>query len=188
MRLFFVGFEVIKTTFKRDFSLNKPRFIVSLYFACFYIKVVLFGLFLQNIVFISIRKSGLQWAYGGLILGTSTGHRRLKHKLFCSSDEKKIMFVKRFFYKFGVINLQEVSSFKKMLKPSRSDVLLFLFFLLSKKIVFVYPLSKSKYKTNFGVFLLSAGWFHFLARFFWKIALSDGFYFTVNALGNLPKK
>jgi hypothetical protein len=59
---------------------------------------------------------------------------------------------------------------------------------MKKKIVFVYPLSKSKYKTNFGVFLLSAGWFYFLARFFWKIALSDNVNFTVNALGNLPKK
>jgi len=46
MRLFLIGFEVIKITFERDFSLNKPRFIVGLYFACFYIKVVLFGLFL----------------------------------------------------------------------------------------------------------------------------------------------
>jgi len=27
--LFLIGFEVIKTTFKRDFSLNKPRFIVG---------------------------------------------------------------------------------------------------------------------------------------------------------------
>jgi len=81
-----------------------------------------------------------------------------------------------------------VSNFKNLLMPSRSDVLLFLFFLLSKKIVFIYPLSNRQYKTIFGVFLLPCGWFKLCARFFWKIALSDGFYFTVNALGNLPKK
>jgi len=52
--LFFVGFEVIKTTFKHDFSLNKPRFIVGLYFACFYIKAVLFGLFVADVLFLSI--------------------------------------------------------------------------------------------------------------------------------------
>jgi hypothetical protein len=57
----------------------------------------------------------IKWAYGGLILGTSTGHRRLKYQSIFPSDEKKI--------------------------------------------VFVYPLSKSKYKTNFGVFLLPCGWF-----------------------------
>jgi hypothetical protein len=46
MRLFLIGLEAIKTTFERDFSLNKPRFVAGLYFACFYIKVLLFGLFL----------------------------------------------------------------------------------------------------------------------------------------------
>lgn len=54
--------------------------------------------------------------------------------------------------------------------------------------MFVYPLSKSKYKTVFGVFGLFCGWFKLLARFFWKIALSDVFYFTLNFLGNLLKK
>jgi len=142
--LFFVGFEVIKITFKRYFTLNKPRFIVSLYFACFYIKLVLFGLFVADVLFLSIRKSGLKWAYGGLILGTSTGHPRLKYKLFFSSDEKKI--------------------------------------------VFVFPIIQSKKARTLNLKTNSAGWFKLLARFFWKIALSDWFYFIVNALGNLLKK
>jgi hypothetical protein len=57
-----------------------------------------------------------------------------------------------------------------------------------KKIVLVYPLSKSKYKTNFGVFLLPCGWFQLLARFFWKIAINQTLFYNRVFLGNLPKK
>jgi len=52
--VFVCWFSVIKITFERDFSLNKPRFVVGLYFACFYIKVLLFGLFVADVLDLSI--------------------------------------------------------------------------------------------------------------------------------------
>jgi hypothetical protein len=51
---FIVGFSVIKIIFERDFSLNKPRFIVGLHFACFYIKMLLFRLFVADVPDLSI--------------------------------------------------------------------------------------------------------------------------------------
>jgi hypothetical protein len=105
--LFFVGFEVIKIAFKRDFSQNKTRFVFTSYFACFYIKVVLFGLFPEDVLFLSIRKSGLKWAYGGLILGTSPRHLRLNYSFQLKKNRVCLSVIQRqvqnYFRSFPVV-------------------------------------------------------------------------------------
>jgi hypothetical protein len=57
-----------------------------------------------------------------------------------------------------------------------------------KRIVFFYPVSKGKYKTNFGVFGLMAGWLKCGARFFLKIAISLMLFYNRVFLGNLQEK
>jgi hypothetical protein len=82
---------------------------------------------------------GSWWAYPRDIYGTSTGHRRLKYKLFSPSDDP------------SHFNGEQAKQ---------------------KKIVFIYPLSKSKKAGILNLKTNSADWLYLCARFFLKIAIS----------------